>query len=271
MYLKVIGDILEYYFKYLNMEELFQLKIIPNTIKSEKDVTDDMVVILNSVLNKIWNKTLSNINEFKNGEKFCFLIRYTTIPDDILRKIGFGSARFKLLTEDNIEECNLGEEFLIVIPQYEGSIRNTPVLPMDFNTIRSCEKLNYKVLAVTFFDDKLANLSDLADDALKFSEKNNVPVLNIDKLLYMKNKGQVVLNWQEVRNVAFILYHRYGGNIRNVKRNSKFVDNKKVRNTIIKYYDGKISLEKLDKEINKIFDEITNSLDSLDNNGKKRL
>ena len=124
-------------------------------------------------MDRIWNNVLTNINDFKSGEDFCFLIKRVdievlSINDDITAKqteprlissinikndnaldlevnlFDTNIDEFELITQDTLLDMDISESGLIVSINYTNNIRTVPLLPIYFkNKLKT--NINYNI------------------------------------------------------------------------------------------------------------------------------
>lgn len=267
MYLKVIKDIIENYTIYLTKEELINLSNISKTIKdiNDEDIDNNTIIFINSILNKIWNNTLTNINSFKNGDNFCFLVknkeRYfdTYFKDTNKSKIG-------LLKNTDIIDFDITISGYIIKLNYNGNIKTTPLLPIYFDEcFIDVKNFNYDILATYSIDTKLDKYDCLIKEAKEEGKKLNIPYILLDKMLYRKQNNEIILIENDLIEITRIFYanycHEYNKDPMFTIRNKKWLLNKKIHKLILDYYiDNKTSLYELQDNIFKIFKKLDENL-----------
>ena len=286
MYLKVVKDIIEYYSNILNKEELLNLNNIVNKIKDIKDeeIEDNIIIFINSILDKVWKSTLTNFSDYKSGEEFCFLVKPIDLVIDEVNKTLYdyndsNNEKFCLLTNNNIKDYGITSFGYIVNINYKGSIKTEPLLPIYFDKkFKELKKLNYNLLAVCFLDSLLNDRDYNSLYVEKTCEKKDLPLILLDKRLYKDKKSRQLLSKDDLEEIAQILSIRFCETmpydmLKFLPYKYNFTKNNLVYSILLKYYNNKISIEELEKILFEKFEEIVKEIEkqseSLDNKNKR--
>lgn len=291
-YYNVVKDIIKYYSNVVNNYELDTLKRIEIIIKNKKDldVSDEIIFFINRILDRIWNLTLTDINEFKNGEDFCFLIKnIEPVPVENNKNI-IGSKleekrvlssfnienikidmidnnvnNFELINHNNIINKDLSNYGIIISINYTNNIRTIPLLPIYFNkTLRV--NLNYNVLASYAIDTNLERIDSSLDASKEFSENNKIPMVLINKMLYRENNNEDFISFNDFNDLIIIFIEKYINELNKKELIGyesdliNFMDKKNIKVQFIKYYNNLINKEELKKIMYEIIENATKDL-----------
>ena len=147
-YSKVCRQLLEYYPNFLTEREILSIKKI---IKLNNYNNINIIIFLNKLLDRIWQMTLTNPDNYQEGEAFVFLTISNIFPSNLsdISNITKNSKHFlTLITDKSLLKTSSDTRGFIVEIDYINSF-SEPMLPIDFQNdipIGSKSKLNIKGL-----------------------------------------------------------------------------------------------------------------------------
>lgn len=270
-YSKVALDIEKYYKYLLNKDEVKLLNKINLVIKDKKDddIDDDVILFLNSLLEKIWENTLTDIDKYKKGDNFCFLIMdyVLLIPAFAEGNVSnFNFDTFKILTDKNIASKHIDEFGTIVKLKFNWNSKSVPILPIYFENKDSLiiKNANYEKIAYYGIDVKLEEYDIIKDYIDKLSQKEKKKALYLDKIYYRKKRNLPILTKDDLEILLQDLIVFYEENIKkNIDVHTKIQvldkilneQHKEVLNIFESYYNNQLSKEKLFEYISNIIEE----------------
>ena len=287
-YNDVVKDIIKYYNKFLTEQELITLKKIEYIIqnKENNDVSDEIVFFLNRILDRIWNNTLTDIKNFKNGENFCFLIKeedLSIVPQDyenltyekpprvlstcsyndiLYNYVDLNNDEFQLITEEDIINMDINNTGLIISINYKNNIRTVPLLPIYFKKKLKVD-LNYDVNGYYAVDTKLEEIDSVFLSTKEDSINNGLPLIMLDKTLYRKNNNNELISNDDLKEIVMIFvldYFNYYDEEKLMTNPNKIRDimlkndKNNIKREIIKYYNNNITIENLSDYIYELID-----------------
>lgn len=293
-YYDVVKDIIKYYSDVVNNYELETLNRILYIVKDKEnnEVSDEIVYFINRILDRIWNLTLTDIKDFKNGEDFCFLVKeidvkpmvlvseYKEIPEDKEPKIlstniidgnkvdfvDFNTNEFKLINNKNIIDININDSGIIVSINYTNNLRTTPLLPIYFKDKLKIN-LNYDVISYYAIDTKLDEIDVVVTGTKEESIKNGLPLIVLDKSLYRENNNIGLISNDDLNEMLMVFILKYTKEKKDLigkenKLRTLLIKNEKnkLKREIIKYYKKKITKEELVDFMNKIIESYSKDL-----------
>jgi len=266
MYLKVVNDIIRYYRSFLSERELVVLSKIREFIKSTKDekISDEIIIFINRILDRIWNLTLTDIKEYKLGEDFTFLVKETRywIYDGNI--VDFIKEDFKLITNEIVKDIPLDEIGEIISPNFTNNLRTTPILPIYFEKKdKTVKRFNYDTIGFYSTTEKFKDISAAIDLIKDTSEKKNKEIVYLDKSNYRKQDNLEIFTVGDIEEIISMYVSKYLDDSNKELLNSisfslrKSVMRKKRRITklVLDYYNNELTKEELKKLIYSIIEE----------------
>lgn len=265
-YSNVCKKIIEYYSQILEEKEIIAIKKI---IQLNNYDNINIIIFINNILDKIWNKTLTLPNEYKEGQCFTFLITRDLLPNEQ----NFNSMNefqnkqkyfLELITDETIIETVNGINGFIVKIDYQNSF-SEPLLPIDFQNQRSILiKSNLNFLGIYNISLGLKKYDDEEELSTNFAKLVKLPKLDINKALYNYQKNNIILDKTDKESLAdiIILYYLIENHI------DKKIDIIQLRDELKYQYKNKIAKEyesyfyktiSLDEFINNAFNYLKKS------------
>lgn len=268
-YSKVCRQLLEYYPNFLTEREILSIKKI---IKLNNYDNINIIIFLNKLIDRIWQMTLTNPDNYQEGEAFVFLTISNIFPSNLsdIDGITKNSKHFlTIITDKSLIKTSSDTRGFIVEIDYINSF-SEPILPIDFQndiSIGLKSKLNIKGLYNVSLN--IGNFQASEQLMNNFSDISGYKLINLNKPLYNQNKNQPILNKTDLENLISEIIINYMVD-RKLSFEIPLKDEliKKYQNLIIKqyseYFNKKISLEEfilsvyneMDKELkNEIIDK----------------
>lgn len=143
-YSSVCSKILKCYKNLLTDNDIARIELLMKL----DNYNENSIAYINGIINLIWQKTLTNVEDYQKGHPFVFLVTRDYLPFDCLVS-GFPdfnkirTYRLCLLTEEKIKNLTLGYNGMIISVDF-NKLEN-PILPIDFldnNDISVKTKIN---------------------------------------------------------------------------------------------------------------------------------
>jgi len=256
-YIKLLNEMKDNYSNILSTKDIDVMdKMIYLISKSNnKKIGGNIKDYINILLDKIWNKTLTNIYDYKSGKEFCFLTQaFDFYPEE---EYAIPQSFIKLVNDKNIKSLDLNSvgrilKFNFRLPD------SKPILPIHFkNGVIFDSKLKYDVLSFYSLNPNFSDISStnsLLDD---IQEEEKLDIIYIDKIKYNSNEldssdvfnitVDYIGNYLERENLSINLLP----DLRDIIL-SKYED--KLKELYTKFVKKKIKRNELDEIIYKIID-----------------
>ena len=210
-YNNVCTKIIEKYSNLLSKQEIIAI----NKIKRINDFTDlENFNFINKIIDRIWNMTLTNPQNFIQGEPFIFLVSQEIDPikydsNEIENLKQYKKHSLKLITDKSVVESLIGMSGMIVEIDYINSFSDW-LLPCDFiekNEINSTVKLNIKGVYNLSLNLKDIFLEEeLTDNYAKLSTLDKI---HINKGIYNYKKTNQILTKDDKKQLSSMLIVYY--------------------------------------------------------------
>ena len=262
-YCEVVNDIIIYYEDFVTENEMKVLDKLKNKLYKleDKEISDEIVLFINRIIDRIWNLTLTNVDEYTKGEDFTFLVKETRYWVEDGKIIDVVIDDFKLLTNETITKTCLDEVGVIISPNFTNNLRTTPILPIHLkDKNKHIRKFNYDVVGYYSCTDLFNGVCAANYLIKKDSKENNKKLINIDKSLYREMNDEEIFTLGDIEEIISMYVGKYlEDNNRDILCDESFIlknnvmrKKRSITKYIISYYNREITKNELETAIYKV-------------------
>lgn len=267
----VVNDIIIHYRDVISDNELIVLNKIKNYISNidENKICDEIISFINRIIDRIWNLTLTSVDEYVLGEPFTFLVKETRYWVEDGKIIDVVIDDFKLLSDDSIRNNCLDEVGVIISPNFTNNLRTTPVLPIYFkDKNKHVRKFNYDIVGYYSSTDMFNDICASNYLINKDSEEKNKKLINIDKTLYRELYDEEVFTLGDIEEIISMYVGKYlEDNNRDILcsesfklKNNILHKKRSITKLIMSYYNKEITKNELESSIYSVISKIEKNL-----------